>query len=144
MKTTLSFPRVAFMALALGSAGMPAIFAQTTPTNDTAPTTTAPSPGWHHHDSVLTSDERAQLKKAHDAALAANGTLQTQEASLRQQFETLKSEGANATKDQWQALHQQESDFHAKLRSAELLVDPTLSPIFAKLDAAHSHSHHSA
>jgi Spy/CpxP family protein refolding chaperone len=147
MNTKLSLTRAAFLALALGTASVTASFAQTstTPTATTTPPTCSGG-GYHrhHHESVLTSDEKAQLEKARDAALAANGTLQTEQASLKQQFETLKSQSGGATKDQWQALHQQEADFHAKLRSAELLIDPTLAPIFAKLDAAHQHGPHSA
>jgi hypothetical protein len=146
MKTLLSFPRTTLLALALGTAGVTASFAQTTTTSTStttpAPTCTAGGRHRHHHESVLTSDEKAQLKKAHDAAIAANGALQTEQASLKQQFETLKSEGDSATKDQWQALHQQASAFHAQLRSAELLIDPTLTPVFAKLDAARQQWHH--
>jgi len=123
MKTTLSIPRVALLALALGTASATATFAQSTNT----PSTTAPtcSAGKHHHeDSVLTEAEKAQLKTAREAALAAN-------PSLKQQYETLKSEGKSpATKADRKALH-------AQLRTAELSIDPSLAPIFAKLDAAH-------
>ena len=139
MKTTLSFPRVALLALALATASVTATFAQTTATT-TAPTCSAG--GHHHHDSILTAAEKAQLKKAHEEALAANGTLQTEQASLKQQFETIKTEGATATQAEWQTLHQQKHDFKAKLRAAELTLDPTLAPIFTKLDAAHQHGHH--
>ena len=141
MKNTLSVQRVALLALALGTASVTATFAQTT---NTAPAPTCTAGGWHHHGSVLTADEMAQLKKAHDAAIAANGSFKTTEDNLKQQFETLKGQGDSATQDQWQALHQQEKDFHQQLRAAELLIDPTLAPIFAKLDAAHQHWHHSA
>jgi hypothetical protein len=145
MKTISSVPRVAFLALALGTASITATFAQTT----NAPSTTAPTcsgGGWHHHhDSVLTADEKAQLEKARTAVFAANPSLQTTQANLKQQFETLKSEGkGNVTKDQWQALRQQEQAFHQQLQAAELNIDPTLAPIFAKLQAAHQNWHHSA
>ena len=147
MKTILSVHRAALLALALGTASATAAFAQTT---NTPPTATAPadSPGWfhhHHHDSVLTADEKTQLKKAHKAAFAANPSLQTEQASLKQQFETLKSEGKDgATKDQWKALHEQSRTFHQNLRAAELSIDPTLAPVFAKLDAARKNWHHSS
>jgi len=136
------------MAFALSAASIATTFA------DTAPTTTASGSGaacsgkgwggrWRqHHDSVLTEAERAQLHKARTAALAANGTLQTEKASLKQQFEALRSEGkGSATPAQWQALHQQALTFHQNLKSAELLIDPTLAPIFAKLEAAHQGFH---
>jgi hypothetical protein len=144
MKTILSFQRVAFLALALGTASVTATFAQTVNTGTTTPTApTCSAGGWHHHhhdDSVLTATEKAQLKKAHEAALAANGTLQTEQTNLKQQFETLKGAGSSATQAQWQALHQQKEAFHKDLKAAELLIDPTLAPIFAKLEAAHHHS----
>jgi hypothetical protein len=146
MKTILSFQRVAFLALALGTASATAIFADSTSTTST--TTTAPtcSAGGHHHlGSVLTADEITQLKTAHDTAIANNSSLKTQEDNVKAQFETLKGEGKGvATKDQWQALHEQARTFHQNLKAAELAVDPTLAPIFAKLEAAHQNWHHSA
>jgi len=144
MKTILSIHRVALVALALSTASVTATFAQTTPT----PSTTAPTcsgGGWHHHhESVLTAAEKTQLKTAYTAALAGNGTLQAEQASLKQQFETLKGDGSSATQAQWQALHQQKETFHKNLKAAELLIDPTLAPIFAKLKAAHQGCHHSS
>ena len=151
MNTLRSAPRVALLALALGTAGVTATFAQTTTTPTTTTTDTTPAattPGWHHHhhhgESVLTAAEKAQLKKAKEQALASNGSLQAEHTSLKQQFETLKSQGASATPDQWKALHEQKKAFHAKLKAAELLADPTLAPIFQKLEAAHKGHHHSA
>jgi|ERR1700722_10593357 hypothetical protein len=144
MKTILSIQRVALTALALGTASITATFAQTTNTPST--TTPACSAGsWHHHqDSVLTADEKAQLKKDRDAAFAANPSLQVTETNLKQQFETLKGEGkGNVTKDQWQALRQQKRTFQQQLQAAELSIDPTVAPIFAKLAAAHGHWNHS-
>ena len=150
MNTYTSLKRVALVALALGAAGVTSTFADTAPTTDTTTTNTTtgnpPSCGWHHHHHLafLTPTERAELKKDKQEALAANGTLQTQAESLKQQFQTLKSQGTAATQDQWDALHAQGHDFHEKLRAAELKADPTLAPIFAKLDAAHKNWHHSA
>ena len=145
MNTILSAHRVALVALALATASVTATFAQTTTSSTTSTTSTCTAGGWrhHHHESVLTAAEKAQLKTAREAALAANGSLQTQDASLKQQFQTLKSEGSSATKDQWQALHQQRKAFFTSLKAAELNIDPTLAPIFAKLEAAHQ-GHHSS
>ena len=77
--------------------------------------------------------------KAHQAAIAANPGLRTQQETLQQQFASVKTEGTSATPDQHQALHQQAHAFRKQLRSAELLIDPTLAPVFAKLDAAKHH-----
>jgi hypothetical protein len=144
MNTLLSAPRVALIALALGTAGVTATFAQTTNTSTSTPPATCTAGGWHHHhgESVLTAAERAQLKQAKEKALASNGTLQTEEANLKQQFQTLK--GSNATKAQWQAFHQQKEAYHKDLKAAELLADPTLAPIFQKLEAAHQGHHQSS
>ena len=109
MKTTLSLPRVALVALALGTASVTATFAQTD--TNTATNPSPPSGGWHHHhhhNSVLTAAEKAELKTAREQAFAANGSLKTDADNLRQQ-----------------------------LRSAELSINPNLAPIFAKLEAAH-------
>ena len=144
MKNTFSLPRVALVALALGTAGVTATFAQTT----NAPTTTAPTcsaGGWHHHHgfgNVLTSAEKAELKKDREAVIAANGTFQTTEASLKQQRETLKSEGSSATPAEWQALHQQKVAFHKDVKAAILQIDPNAQAIFTKLEAAHKGHHH--
>jgi hypothetical protein len=134
MKNHLSLTRVALAALALGTATLTATFAQSTPPSATC--THCP------HNSVLTDAEQAQLKQAYQAALAANPSLQTEEDSLKQQHETLKSEGSNATADDKKALHQQWHDFFTNLKTAELNIDPTLGPIFAKLEAAHQGWHH--
>jgi hypothetical protein len=142
MKTIVSIQRVALLALALGTASATATFAQTTPTTTTPPTCSAK--GQRHHDPILTADEKAQVKKARDAALAADPSLQTERDSLKQQFETLKGQGKDgATKDQWQALREQRVAFEVKLHAAELAIDPTLAPIFAKVEAARKNWHHS-
>ena len=149
MNTILSLPRVALVALALGTAGVTATFAQTTTPN---PTTTPPADttgGWHphgfghHRDSVLTDAEKAQLHKAKETALVSNPTLKSQKDALKAQFEALKSANPPATKAQFEALHQQKEALHKQLRAAELAADPSLGPILQKLDAAHQgHGHH--
>jgi Spy/CpxP family protein refolding chaperone len=143
MKNILSFPRVALAALVLGTATASALMADdatTTPTTGTTPAPTC-SKGWkhHNHEVNLTDAEKAQLKKAHDAAIAANPSLQTEGDSLKQQFEALK--GSSATEDQKKALREQGRAYHEKLRAAELQIDPTLAPIFAKLETGHKHHH---
>jgi Spy/CpxP family protein refolding chaperone len=144
MKATLSAQRVALLALALGTASVTATFAQTTNTPSTTPPTCSAGGGHHHQgDSILTADEKAQLKAARQAAFAADPTLKTEAASLRQQFENLKSQGkGGATKAQWQALREQRHDFETKLHAAELNADPTVAPILTKLEAAKKNWHH--
>jgi hypothetical protein len=147
MKNISLAPRVALVALALASASLTATFADTTttPTTSTTPAPACTAGGWHHHHGmgkVLTDAEKAQLKKAHDTALAVNPSLKTQQEDLKQQFEALKSSGT-ATDDQKQALRQKAHDLHKQMEAAELAADPTLGPVFEKLKAAHK-GHHSA
>ena len=146
MKTILSIPRVAFLALALGTATATATFAQSTTTTSTTPPTCSAGGKYHHHGlaSVLSADEIAQLKAAHEKALAGDSSLQTAQANLKSQFQALKAEGKDtATKTQWQALKAQAHAFHQQMRAAELKIDPTLAPVFSKLEAAHKNWHHS-
>jgi len=123
--------------------------AQTTPTANTATTTpTTPTTpdgnGWHrHHDSVLTADERAQLEKARQQVFASDPALKTEQEGLFQQFKALRSQGSTATDADKTALKGQFKAYETKMRAAELAVDSTLAPIFAKLDAAHQNGRHS-
>jgi Spy/CpxP family protein refolding chaperone len=145
MKTLLSARRVGFLALALATASVTATFAQTTPTTTSTTTPAAPTctaGGEHHHGSVLTAAEKAQLKTARDEAFATDPSLKADADSLKQQFESLKSAGDSATVDQKKALHAQARDFHQKMQAAELKLDPTLAPVLAKLNAMHRHGHH--
>jgi hypothetical protein len=140
MKTLPSFPRAALLALALGTAGITATFAQTSPT--TTPDSSPPAKTCHHHGAVLSSDEKAQLKKAYEAAIAADPTLKSDGDSLKQQHEALKAKGDAATADEKTALREQWHAFHHKLRTAEMKADPSLGPVFAKLKAAHKDHQH--
>jgi Spy/CpxP family protein refolding chaperone len=138
MKTYLSFPRAALLALALGTTVTSAALADDTTTTTPATPPASDEGHHHHHDKVLTADEKAQLEKAHDAALAANPDLKTEEDSLKQEHESL---GSDATADQKKDLFTKWQAFHEKMKAAELQIDPTLAPIFAKLDAAHKDWH---
>jgi len=139
MSNISSLQRIALLAFALGTTGITATFAQTpsttTPSTPPASGTTQPTPD---HPSVLTADEKAQLQKARDQVLADNADLKTEGADLAKQHDALKAQGGSATDSDKQAFHTAMHDYHDKLRAAMLKVDPTLAPIFAKLDAAHA------
>lgn len=129
-----SFPRIAVLSLALGTAGLTASFAQAQSTDDTnTPTTPSSSKHFHHHDGgVLTPDERAELKKDYQDALAANAQLKTQQDALKQQQK---------------ALHEQEKALHKQIHDAIVAEDANAQAIFDKLAAAHKdqggwHHHH--
>ncbi len=149
MKTPRSVRRAALLTLALGAVGAVTAFADTASTTTTSSTnapTCSMAGGWHHHhrDHVLTSAERAELKQDKEQALAANATLKTQQESLKQQFEALKSSGSATTQAQWHALHTQKQAFETQLRSAIENLDSGAAALFAKIDAAHSQHHHSS
>ncbi len=144
MKTS-SLPRVALLAVALGTAGVTASLAQTTPAPTTTPATPAETTGpkHHHHHSILTADERTQLKQAREIAFAADPSLKTEGESLKAKFHALKSQSPSAPKNDWAALRTQGQAYHTKLRAAELKADPNLAPVFTKIDTARAqHGHH--
>jgi len=145
MNRIISLKRSVLVAVALGALGATAAFAQTAnspaATDTTTTTTGTPPPGggWHHHRhhmGMLSATERAELKKDHDAALAANPALKTQEETLHQQFKALKSQNPPATQAQFEALKQQHEALKTQLRTAIEGVDPGASALFQKIDAA--------
>jgi hypothetical protein len=126
-----SFHRIAFLALALGTAGISATFAQTPPSDGTNSST--PPSVHHHHDSVLTPDEQAQVKKDYESVLASNADLKTASDSLKAQEKTL---------------HEQCKALRDKIHAAMIAADPSVGPILDKLAAAKKkgghHHHHDA
>lgn len=142
MKNISSLHRVAFLALALAGASATAALAQTPATT----TPTAPADGTpkahHDHASVLTEAEKAQLKRAHDQVLATNPDLKTEEDNLTKQHEALKTQGDNVTIADKKALHASFREHMQKMHDAMLKFDPTLAPVFAKLEAAHKDHQH--
>jgi hypothetical protein len=133
-----SWQRVALLSLALGTAGVTATFAQTTPTPTPAPTT----PPAGDHPSILTDDEKAELKKDHDAVFAANPDFQTQMDALKAKHEALKAQGDSASADDRKALHEQGKALRDQINAAIVKLDPAAAAIIAKLEAAHKDWHH--
>ncbi len=129
---TLSFHRVAFMALVLGTVGLTTAFAQTAPSDDTNTPPDASGPRhFHHGDSVLTPAEHAELKQDFQNVMA-NPDIKTASANMEAQEKALR--------DEKEALHK---EIHAEIIAA----DPGAQAIFAKLEAAHQgkgdwHHHH--
>jgi hypothetical protein len=84
---------------------------------------------------VLDNDERMQLMKVRDQVLAAHPDLKAEEAKLKQMHQASMTAPPSdaeiaSAKAEWQA-------YQDKLRAEMLKIDPTLAPIFAKLDEAH-------
>ena len=120
-----------------------AIPALAQPTDSTAPAMTTPSdtpppphgdggpggPGGHHDMKFLTEAEKAELKKAHEAALAADPTLKTEEEALHAAHKP----GTPPTDDQKAQMHA----FREKMDAAMIKADPAVEPILAKIKAHH-------
>jgi Spy/CpxP family protein refolding chaperone len=148
MTTSSSIHRLALAALALGIAGATATYAQTPETTSTPPSCrggTCDGGKHQHHGADLTADEKAQLKAAHEKAVAADPSLQTDQDNLKTQFEALKAKGKDAAPDDRKAAHEAGKAYFEKLQAAELKIDPTLQPVFDKLKASFKggwHHHH--
>ena len=106
------------LLLTLGAVlACPASFAQAeSPTN--APSQTPP-PGGPPHDGRggLTEEEKQELHAAHDAAIKADPSLDTEGKALKEQMEA----------------------YNKKLHAAMVKADPKVEPILAKLDASRGH-----
>jgi hypothetical protein len=91
-------------------------------------------PGAHHdHMKFLTDAEKAELKKAHDAALAADPTLATDEKANMDAMKA--AHEAGTTDDQKAQMHA----FREKMDAAMLKADPDVAPVLAKIKAHHPH-----
>jgi hypothetical protein len=128
MKPT-SFSRAIFPALALGfTALLPAVAADVT----NAATNPAPPP------SALDNDEMTQLVKARAQVLAANPDLKAEEVKLKTMHDAM-GQNPSATAEQKNAAFAEWKAYQKKMRAAMLKIDPTLEPIFTKLDESRKH-----
>jgi hypothetical protein len=90
------------------------------------------APGGHHehHDlSFLTEDQKAELKKDHDAVLAADPSLATEEQSLKAAHQP----GTPPTEEEMEQM----KAFHDKVEAAMIKIDPAVAPIIAEIKAHH-------
>jgi hypothetical protein len=117
--------RIALLTSALGSVGLSGVRAQ-----DTDP---APAGGHHHHDSVLTADEKTELKNDRDQVFAANPDLKSESKDLWDQRAAMK----DASADDKAAFHDKWHAFQDKLDAAMEKIDPKAAPLIAKVKAAH-------
>ncbi len=81
--------------------------------------------------SFLTPPEQEQYASARAKALAAHPEIKIEGQSLMQQGKDVMANGTMADK---QAFMEKMNSHRQKLRAAMLQVDPTLEPIFAKID----------
>jgi hypothetical protein len=85
--------------------------------------------------SLLDNDEMMQLHKVREEVLRENPDLQSEEERLRSAHEA--AQGTSMTPEQKSAMQSEWQAYQAKMRAVMLKIDPTLAPIFAKLDKAH-------
>jgi Spy/CpxP family protein refolding chaperone len=95
--------------------------------------TNAPSEGGHHHGGMnfLTADQKAELKAAHDKAIAADPSLATQEQQLKADHK----DGQKPTEEQMAAF----KAFRQKMDAAMVAADANVAPILAEIKAHHHH-----
>ncbi len=97
-------------------------------TNDAPPGPPPGGPGGHHMK-FLTEAEKAELKKAHEAALAADPSLAKEDADLKAAHEA----GTPPTEEEKADM----KAFHEKMDAAMVKADPAVAPILAKIKAHH-------
>lgn len=86
--------------------------------------------------SFLSSDERAELMQARKTVLANNPDLKAEQEDLRKQAQALKSGDGSTNPDDKKALMQNFLAHEKKMKAAMLQVDPNLTPVFDKIEAA--------
>ncbi len=109
---------------------------QTPPPTNAPPNGPPPGEGEHHHggmlDKILTPEEKAEVMKAHEEALAQNPSLEAEEKDLTDKMREAHESGAMPDPD----LMEQGMEFRQKLHDAMVKADPPVAPILAKLEAA--------
>lgn len=85
----------------------------------------------------LTADEKAELKKAHDAAAAANPDLAKQMDDLHAKMKDAHENGEAPDP----SLMQQGKTLRDKMDAAMIKADPNVAPILEKIKAHHPHFH---
>jgi hypothetical protein len=115
------------LLLTLGAALACPSFVKAQDSTNTPPS--GPPPGAPHRLAFLTDAERQELKTAHDAAIAADPSLQTDEEALKASHQA-GTPPTDADKAKWQA-------FHDKMDAAMIAADPNVAPILAKIKAHH-------
>jgi hypothetical protein len=126
-----SLVKIALLTFTVVLAGSPCLKA-----DDAGTPPPAPPAGDHpHHDSVLTPDERAELKKDRDQVFASDPDLQKEGKDLMDQRSSMK----DASADDKAAFHEKMHAFGDKLNAAIEKIDANAAPLIAKLKAARHH-----
>jgi hypothetical protein len=85
---------------------------------------------------MLDNDERMQLDKARQQVLATDPELKTETEHLKSLHDSAANQNPPASPEQRNAMFAEWKAYQKKMRAAMLQVDPTLGPLFAKIDHA--------
>ena len=114
----------------------------TAQTSTSTETPSGPPPGGegHHHGGgpdfkFLTDAEKAELKKAHDAAEAANPDLFKQEEAFHQKMHAAHEAGTPPDQNDFQQM----KTLRDQIDAAMIKADPAVAPIIEKIKAHHPH-----
>jgi hypothetical protein len=89
--------------------------------------------------SLLDNDEMTQLKNVREQVLAAHPELKVEEEKLKTLHETVSQQNPPPTPEVRNAAFAEWKAYQKNMRGEMLKIDPTLKPLFAKLDSARAH-----
>jgi hypothetical protein len=89
--------------------------------------------------SILDNDELAQLQKVRAQVLGAHPDLQSEEEKLTAFHNAAQNPATQPTPEQRNAMFVEWKAYQKKMRAEMLKIDPTLKPLFAKLDESRKH-----
>ena len=119
------FPCLMLVSLFIGLTGLMSVQAQT----NAAATPKLPPP-------ILDNDEMARLTAVRNQVLAAHPDLKAEEEKLKALHDSMQKENPAPTPDERNKAFAEWQTYQKSMRGEALKIDPTLKPIFAKLDAA--------
>ena len=88
---------------------------------------------------ILDNDEMTRLQNVRAQVLTANPDLKTEEEKLKALHESAQNQVPPPTAEQRNAMFAEWKAYQKKMRATMLKIDPTLGPLFAKLDEARKH-----
>jgi hypothetical protein len=131
MKIT-SFDRAILLALLMALAATVSAQAQAAATTNASGSAQMPPP-------MLDNDELTHLQTVRAQVLSANPDLKTEEEKLTALHAAAQSQNPPPTAEQRNAAFAEWKAYQKKMRGLMLQIDPTLVPIFAKMDEARKH-----
>jgi len=119
------FDRLTVLALFITLSGFASAQTQT----NAAPAPKLPPP-------ILDNDEMAKLTAVRNQVLAAHPELKAEEKKLKNLHEVLQTQRPVPTADERNAAFEEWKAYQKTIREDALAIDPTLKPIFEKIDAS--------